>query len=393
MIAGCSATDATEEGSSPASKQQDEASASDASGETTEESEPDTVVRQETADPDNTSEAELTPEEDMTEDDGKEEPSASQDTDDGDVSEAAEDTDLGDKPGTIEAISRLKGIKADCESNNEAVVINGPLCVNPYDLTWDYGDLYEKYIDICDWSLVFDADYYMKKFPALAHQYHYDKDLLLRQFQTRGIHEGRQGSENFNVGAYFYNCDQSVYEAFGHDFECYYLYYMLNDKEQSVNATKSEGHEISTQYKVILTKLQQEELDKVNALRERKNVDPLEFDSELEAVASYRAYTNASLNLDGHGWVEDSQEHRDEIHSILGSVHGLKENVTAENTVYMSYYENAENQAKDHFHDYECSKPHYEAMFNGKYVAIGISPTFYETEKYRCGVHFQTFID
>lgn len=53
-------------------------------------------------------------------------------------------------------------------------------------------------LNACDWSLVFDADYYKKAFPMLAVQYHQDNALLLEHFQTVGIHEGRQGSANFN---------------------------------------------------------------------------------------------------------------------------------------------------------------------------------------------------
>lgn len=86
--------------------------------------------------------------------------------------------------------------------------------VNPYDVIYDYGKDYDAFTAACDWSLEFDADYYMSTFPTLALQYHNDKNLLLKHFQTVGIHEGRQGKESFNVGAYKGNCSSEVSKAF-----------------------------------------------------------------------------------------------------------------------------------------------------------------------------------
>ena len=60
---------------------------------------------------------------------------------------------------------------------------------NPYDVEWDYGELYDAYIEEADWSLVFDAEYYKQAFPMLATLYHENDELLLehhRQSFTSG---------------------------------------------------------------------------------------------------------------------------------------------------------------------------------------------------------------
>ena len=82
---------------------------------------------------------------------------------------------------------------------------------NPYDVEWDYGELYDVYIEKSDWSLVFDADFYEEAFPALAFLYHYDEKLLLEHFQTVGIcRDSKQrrmsGSSLFPsmIGGYLY---------------------------------------------------------------------------------------------------------------------------------------------------------------------------------------------
>ena len=104
-----------------------------------------------------------------------------------------------------------------------------------YDVDWDYGSDYEDYAHMADWSKIFDADYYMDTFPMLALQYHYDEEQLLRHFQTVGVHEGRQGSENFNVGAYMDWCAENLpytTEAFQGNYALYYIFYAAAFDEQ-----------------------------------------------------------------------------------------------------------------------------------------------------------------
>ena len=49
---------------------------------------------------------------------------------------------------------------------------------------------------------LFDCEYYMKKYPALAFLYDYDETALMYHFYTIGMYEGRQGCKDFNVNAY-----------------------------------------------------------------------------------------------------------------------------------------------------------------------------------------------
>ena len=117
-------------------------------------------------------------------------------------------------PG-LEDIAQLMGLEAEVETRLFACVVDVDEGENPYDVTWDYGELYDAFVQEVDWDLVFDGDYYIRTFPALAHLYHKDKALLLRHFQTVGIHEGRQGCEDFNVAAHQKNCDAKIREALG----------------------------------------------------------------------------------------------------------------------------------------------------------------------------------
>ena len=136
----------------------------------------------------------------------------------------------------MDAIAGLGELQAGVEepyyTHVDSFVVDVENGHNPYDVEWDYGELYDAYIEEADWSLVFDADFYMESFPALALLYQYDEELLLEHFQTVGIHEGRQGNETFNVAAYQENCKKELRHAFGDHYECYYFYWMLNQDSQ-----------------------------------------------------------------------------------------------------------------------------------------------------------------
>ena len=94
---------------------------------------------------------------------------------------------------SLEDIAQLTGLKAGVELRRRDCIVDVDEGENPYDVTWDYGELYDAFVQEVDWDLLFDGDYYIQTFPGLAHLYHKDKALLLRHFQTVGIHEGRQG--------------------------------------------------------------------------------------------------------------------------------------------------------------------------------------------------------
>ena len=275
--------------------------------------------------------------------------------------------------------------QAACETDRNACVIEFCDEENPYDIYYDYGEEYEKYIDACDWDLVFDADYYAETFPMLALQYHNDADQLLKHFQTVGVHEGRQGSKDFNVGAYLQNCDAKVYRAFKTNYAAYYIYYMLNyDSEKNVNTkTADNGKTVYQQYTAVLTWYQKGELEAINKYRADVNAEPVIFDSELSAYANYRAYLNAVEEYEAHDWLyENTALNRRYLTDAFDAW-----NRYGENTVTSIGRCNSLRARC-----YECSKPHYEGMVNPNSHYVGISNNSWNEEINR-NSQFDLYID
>ncbi len=273
--------------------------------------------------------------------------------------------------------------QATCETDKNECVIEFSDEENPYDVYYDYGEEYEKYIDACDWDLVFDADYYAETFPMLALQYHNDADQLLKHFQTVGVHEGRQGSKDFNVGAYLQNCDAKVYRAFKTNYAAYYIYYMLNyDSEKNVNTrTADNGKTVYQQYTAVLTWLQQKELDRINGYREDEGADPVVFDSELAAYANYRTYNNAVEGYEAHDWLEENTALAS---SYFTDAFGVW-NHAGENTV-------TGTTRNIKCPDYRQSKEHYEGMISPVYNYVGISNRNW-SEETNINSQFDVYID
>ena len=279
-----------------------------------------------------------------------------------------------DDIASIQSIQKVCSLTSTPELFKYASQIRTDSDINPYDVIWDYGDAWDAYVKACDWDLVFDPNYYAKQFPMLAMQYHYDKDLLLLHFCTVGVHEGRQGSEGFNVKAYAINGSESVREAFKDNWEAYYLFYMLNYvKEQSVNTVSAnDGSKLQKQYKTILTYMQALELDAINRYREKAGSSPVEFDQELAAIASYRAYINATEHIKAHDWLDISGNDVDQCNWIVTALNGTVSGSFSENN-----YEprgGIQKMPRSVFADaYASSDSHYEAMCrpSQKWVGIG----------------------
>ena len=284
----------------------------------------------------------------------------------------------------IDDIEKICGLKSDVETDIKACAVDVFDEHNPYDVVYDYGTAYNAYVDACNWDLVFDADYYIEQFPMLATLYHNDKALLLEHFQTVGIHEGRQGSADFNVGAYKANCDSDVRNAFGNNYEGYYFYYMLNHKtEKSVKTT---GSKYEIQYKQIMTKCQADELTGVNNYRDEVNVADIAFDSELAAFANYRAWTNAHDDWRGHKWTYESKNHN----FIINYAKTRNARSVGENTTYNDYI--CKSYGQTYYDGYRKSEPHYKAMINANYDLIGLSNVYYSWSDTFTN-HFQTFLN
>ncbi len=268
----------------------------------------------------------------------------------------------------LEDIAQLIGMKAEVETHRRDCVVDVDEGENPYDVIWDYGELYDAFVQEVDWNLLFDGDYYIRNFPALAHLYHKDKALLLQHFQTVGIHEGRQGCEDFNVAAYQKNCDAKIREAFGDSYECYYFYYAMNQKTQKgIVTTGSEKKQLTTK----LTYMQQQELDMINQYRAEVGVAPLEYDAELSALACYRAYVDALEDWDAHDWIR-AAEKQDEIN---GMIEMIRANLWGENTVHgyprTKEYALLQGSYTAWYINYRYSQEHYDAMIAKKYHYVG----------------------
>ncbi len=299
---------------------------------------------------------------------------------------------------SLDAIKRLVGTKADCQTTNEIVFTNGAGMGCPYDVTWNYGDLYDEYVAACDWSLVFDADYYKKEFPMLAMQYNYDDEWLLKQFQTQGVHEGRQGCADFNVGAYLYNCDDNVYDTFGNDdLSVYYIYYMLNhDTEKNINTTTSDEGEIKKYYRYVLTKNQILEFNDINDSRLEHDATPVDIDPELVAIANYRAIINVQGGYHGHTWLDEPGNEEKLLE--WGTHTSVKDKQTySENTVTfyklgtISRFTDIQNSGRSCFADYQVSPPHYAAINNPKNQIVGISHIYFDKEVNHQASQFEMF--
>ena len=76
-----------------------------------------------------------------------------------------------------------------------------------------------------DYSLVFDADYYLEHNEDVAAWAKDDKQKALRHFVDYGMSEGRRGSEAFDVQSY-YNEYPDLRRAYGTDLKALYEHYM-----------------------------------------------------------------------------------------------------------------------------------------------------------------------
>ena len=271
---------------------------------------------------------------------------------------------------TLDGIKSICGLTAEVETNIAACRVDTINGHNPYDVVYDFGEEYQAYVDACDWSLVFDADYYMDTFPMLAVQYHYDEDLLLEHFQTIGIHEGRQGSADFNVKAYAVNGKRATFDTFRGNLEGYYFYYMLNyDSEKNVNTTTlPSGNPVASMYKFRPTALQAAELEGINEYREAVDSDALTLHAEICALANYRAYLNAHDGWKAHEWAIQNTDTLINYGKMIGG-----DGCVSENTVT---FHTGNTRGKVCVANYANSEPHYNAMVNNKFTCMGVSNVY-----------------
>ena len=104
-------------------------------------------------------------------------------------------------------------------------------------------NVFAKPGDLAFYSPVFDATYYLTKYPELGSQVGTSPEALLKHFVNTGMAEGRQGNEEFDV--FFYkNKYKDLSDAFGNDLKSYYLHY--------ISCGQAEGRKGSASYSSTL---------------------------------------------------------------------------------------------------------------------------------------------
>ena len=144
---------------------------------------------------------------------------------------------------------------------------------------------------------------------------------------------------------------------------------MLNyETEKNINTVvNADGTTPKVQHKEIYTSAQLAELGAVNKYRAEIGEAPLTLDSEMCAMANYRAYINAHDNWEAHKWMRANLDEIDSWCIYLGTtVYSENTATTRARTLWGRI--NADS--------YAGSKSHYEAMTNGRYNYTGMSNTY-----------------
>lgn len=144
--------------------------------------------------------------------------------------------------GTSTPEAYMKAIKDAGYCTSSTYVNNCLKKISTYNLTQYDSNIAEKQPiktdseNNLDYSLVFNASYYSKKYADLKAAFDTDEKKLLDHFKKYGMKEGRQASENFNPVTY-----KSLYkdlrDAYGDNMEKYYEHYILFGKKEGRKAT------------------------------------------------------------------------------------------------------------------------------------------------------------
>ena len=76
-----------------------------------------------------------------------------------------------------------------------------------------------------DYSLVYNYDYFVKKYPTIAKKYNYDDEAILRYFVTAGMNLQRRGCASFDVKSYRYG-NADLRRKYGTSYRKYYLHFI-----------------------------------------------------------------------------------------------------------------------------------------------------------------------
>jgi len=99
-----------------------------------------------------------------------------------------------------------------------------------------FGSTYGAVYNGTDYSAVFDANYYLNKYPDLKTAFGNNSSAALEHFVKSGMSEARQANDAFNVVSYK-NRYQDLRRAYGSPYQPYYIHYMLIGKNEGRVAT------------------------------------------------------------------------------------------------------------------------------------------------------------
>lgn len=92
------------------------------------------------------------------------------------------------------------------------------------------GYSYTKYEGV-DYSLVYDKDFYLNKYPDLQKAIGNNPIELLKHFVNAGMNEGRQGNANFSM-QYYKSAYIDLRRAYGNNTKEYYLHFVRSGKSE-----------------------------------------------------------------------------------------------------------------------------------------------------------------
>jgi hypothetical protein len=104
--------------------------------------------------------------------------------------------------------------------------------------------------DGVSYSDVFNAEYYLTKYPDVRSTYGNEPLNAFKHFVDHGMREGRQGSVGFDVNSYR-NRHQDLRLRFGADLTSYYVHYLTNGKAEGRIATGAFPIEYITKFNGI----------------------------------------------------------------------------------------------------------------------------------------------
>lgn len=169
----------------------------------------------------------------------------------------------------------------------------------------------EAKTDTPDYSLIFDYNYYYKKYPDLHATCGKNPFKLFNHFLTNGMREGRQGNADFNVYNYAANNLDLIIRYGTYDLSIYYIQYITEGYDEGRNCLHPyEPSDNESSKKDDTAKLSSSTLDgyvdsmitSLHQIRTSSDLDRFAVSSSLSRAANARAkelvtkYSHTRLN-------------------------------------------------------------------------------------------------